>query len=128
MGFNLFRRISPEFALNEAYSDVKDEGFTGLKKHLTANALKKIESAESIANLATVFTGNNPTDMLLVKMGEFEYVVIDMLKGKGTARCVIGFNYGDSVKGTIEIKMVKEDKEWKIDNLENPHFEKFALS
>ena len=26
MSFNLFRRWSPEYALNEAYADVKEEG------------------------------------------------------------------------------------------------------
>lgn len=128
MGFKLFRRLSPEYALNEAYGDVKEEGMRGLKKHLTARALNKIENVETIGNLSTLFTGSNATDLFLNKMGEFEYDVIDMLKGRESARCVIGFSYEDSVKGTIEIKMIKEDKEWKIDNLENPHFEKFTLS
>lgn len=63
--------------------------------------------------------------MLIAKMGDFEYEVVDMLKGKESARCVVGFSYEDSVKGTIDIKMIKEDKEWKINSLENPHFEKF---
>jgi len=128
MAFSLFMRLSPEYALNEAYADVKEEGMRGLKKHLTTNALSKIENIETIGNLSTLFTGSNATDLFLSKMGEFEYSVVDMLKGKDSARCVISFSYEDSVKGTIEIKMVKEDKVWKIDNLENPHFEKFALS
>lgn len=128
MAFNLFRRLSPEYALNEAYADVKEEGMRGLKKHLTANALNTVENIETIGNLSTLFTGSNATDLFLSKMGEFEYEVLDMLKGKETARCVVGFSYEDSVKGTIEIKMIKEDKEWRIDSLENPHFEKFTLS
>ena len=53
MSFNLLRRWSPEYALNEAYADVKEEGMKGLKKHLTANALKTIENVESIGNLGT---------------------------------------------------------------------------
>ena len=30
MSFNLLRRWSPEYALNEAYADVKEEGIRGL--------------------------------------------------------------------------------------------------
>ena len=41
---------------------------------------------------------------------------------------MIGFNYKDSVEGTIDIEMVKEDKEWKIDGLKNPHFDRMELT
>ena len=128
MSFNLLRRWSPEYALNEAYADVKEEGMNGLKKHLTANALKTIENVESIANLGTLVMGSNPTTLLLSKMSDFEYTVKDILKGSESARCVLEFYYKDTVSGTIEIKMIKEEKEWKIDSLGNPHFDKFELS
>ena len=128
MSFNLFRRWSPEYALNEAYADVKEEGLRGLKKHLTSKALKNIESVELIGDLSTLAMMENPTTLLISKMGEFEYTVIDMLKGKESARCIIGFSYQDSVEGTIEIDMIKEEKEWRIDGLKNPHFDKMNLS
>ena len=128
MAFKLFMRLSPEYALNEAYADVKEEGMRGLKKHLTDNALKTIEKVEFIGDLSTLAMMENPTNLLISKMGEFEYEVIDMLKGKESARCVIGFSYKDSVEGTIEIEMVKEEKEWKISGLKNPHFDKLNLS
>ena len=85
MAFNLFRRMSPEYALNETYADIKDDGIVGLKKHLTANALKAIESVESVADLSSLVIGSNPTNLLIGKMAEFEYEVIDVLKGKETA-------------------------------------------
>ena len=128
MSFNLLRRWSPEYALNEAYADVKEEGMNGLKKHLTANALKTIENVESIANLGTLIMWSKPTTLLLSKMSDFEYTVKDILKGSESARCVLEFYYKDTVSGTIEIKMIKEEKEWKIDSLGNPHFDKFELS
>ncbi|MBO4219396.1 MAG: hypothetical protein J5933_00525 [Clostridia bacterium] len=127
MAFNLLRRWSPEYALNEAYADVKEEGIKGLKRHLTSNALKTIENVESIANLGTLFMGSNPTTLLINKMTEFEYSVKEILKSSESARAVIEFFYKDSVSGTIEIKMIKEEKEWKIDSLGNPHFDKFEL-
>lgn len=128
MSFNLFRRWSPEYALNEAYADVKEEGMRGLKKHLTSKALKTIEKIELVGDLSALAMSENPTNLLISKMGEFEYTVIDMLKGHESARCVIGFSYQDSVEGSIEIEMLKEEKEWRIDGLKNPHFAKFNLS
>ncbi len=128
MSFNLLRRWSPEYALNEAYADVKEEGMPGLKRHLTANALKTVESVESVASIGTLIIGSNPTNLLLNKMSEFEYTVEDILKGSDSARCVLNFYYKDSVAGTIEIKMIKEEKEWRIDSLGTPHFDKFELS
>ena len=128
MAFSFFRRLSPEYALIEAYADVKEEGLGGLKKHLTQKALKTIERVEFVGDLSAIAMKENPKDLLIGKMGEFEYEVIDMLKGKETARCKIGFNYRDSVEGTIEIELIKEEKEWKIDGLKNPHFDKLNLS
>ena len=128
MSFNLFRRLSPEYALNEAYADVKEEGISGLKKHLTAKALKHIENLESVANLSTLIVGSNPTNLLIRKMSEFEYDVVDILKGSESTRCLVRFNYKDKVEGTIEIKMIKEKKEWRIDGLENVKFDKMELA
>ena len=128
MSFNLFRRWSPEYALNETYAYIKEEGMKGLKKHLTENALKTIESVESIGNLSSLIVGSDPTKLLISKMAEFEYVVNDVLKGSDSARCIVAFNYKDSVEGTIEIQMIKEEKEWRVDALKNPQFDKLELT
>ena len=42
MAFTLFERWSPEYALNNAFDDMHKSGLDGLKKHLTANALKTV--------------------------------------------------------------------------------------
>lgn len=31
------------------------------------------------------------------------------------------------IEGTIDISMIRQDKEWKIDNLSMPHFDKVSL-
>lgn len=128
MSISLFRRWSPEYALNAAYADVKEEGMRGLKRHLTANALKAIERIDTITSLSTLVIKENPTNLLISKMAEFEYVVLEIQKGSETAHCLVGFNLKDSVEGTIDIEMVKEDKEWKIDGLKNPHFDRLELT
>ena len=56
-------------------------------------------------------------------MKECDYTIKDIKKGSATAKGVVGFNYKDSKKGTINLSMIKEDKEWIIDNMDMPLFE-----
>ena len=127
MGITLFERWSPEHALNNALDDVKKSGLDGLKKHLTSNAVKNIQNIESVNSLTSVFTGGNALGVLLEKLSEFDWTVIEVLKGSGSSRAIVGFDYEDSVTGTIELTMIKEDKIWKIDSLAMPKFDKFTL-
>ena len=48
-------------------------------------------------------------------------------KGSETSKAIVGFNYNDMMIGTMEMKLIKEDKIWKIDGLEMPKFEKFDI-
>ena len=48
MAFTFFERWSPEYALKNAIDDMNESGLDGLKKHLTANAVKSIESLETL--------------------------------------------------------------------------------
>ena len=43
MAITLFERWSPEYALNNAFDDMRASGVDGLKKHLTSKALKTVE-------------------------------------------------------------------------------------
>ena len=54
-------------------------------------------------------------------------VVNDMIKDSDTAKAVIEFEYPEVMEGTVDIHMIKQEKEWKIDNLSMPHFDKFSL-
>ena len=49
------------------------------------------------------------------------------MKGSETSKAIVGFNYEDKMVGTMEMAMIKEDKIWKIDDLNMPKFEKFTL-
>ena len=48
-------------------------------------------------------------------------------KDSDTAKAVITFEYPEVMEGTIDITMIKQDKEWKIDGLSMPHFDKVSL-
>ena len=133
MGIAFFERWSPEYALNNAFEDMRESGLDGLKKHLTANALKTVEGFESIsgrpevAMITTALMGGNAMSLLLARLSECDWTIKDVMKGSETSKAIVGFNYQDSMVGTMEMKMIKEDKIWKIDNLDMPKFDKLSL-
>ena len=133
-GFTLFERWSPEYALNNAFDDMRASGLDGLKKHLTSNALKTVESVESISGntavslLTAAFMGGNAVRILLGKLSECEWTIKDVTKGSESSKAVVGFDYQGKMTGTVEMTMIKEDKIWKIDSLSSPSFDKVNLS
>lgn len=54
MAASLFERWSPEHALHNTINDMKESGLDGLKKHLTENALKNLQSIESISDMPEI--------------------------------------------------------------------------
>ena len=130
---DLFESWSPEYALNKTIDEIKVDGLAGLKKHLTANALQKVNSMESLSDLPGVslltntLMGGNAVKVLLEKLSECNWTVKDVMKGSDSSRAILGFNYQDKMTGTVEMKVIKEDQVWKIDDLETPKFEKFEL-
>ena len=134
MAITLFERWSPEYALNKAFDDMRASGLEGLKKHLTSNALKTVESVESISGRPEValFTsallGGNAVNVLLAKLSECDWTIKDVMKGSETSKAIVGFNYDEKMVGTIELGMIKEDKIWKIDSLAMPKIDKFTLA
>ena len=119
--------------MNNAFDDMRASGLDGLKKHLTANALKTVESVESISGnaavalLTTAFMGGNAVSILLDKLSECVWTIKEVMKGSDSSRAVVGFNYQDKMVGTVEVTLIKEDKIWKIDKLASPKFDKLAL-
>ena len=133
MSVTLFERWSPEYALNNTFDDMRAFGLDGLKKHLTANALKVVTGIETItANpgvslLSAAILGGDATSLLLGKLSECDWTIKDVMKGKETSKAVVGFDYHDMMVGSIELNMIKEDSIWKIDGLSAPKFEKINL-
>jgi hypothetical protein len=132
MAITFFERWSPEYALNNAFDDMRASGVDGLKKHLTANALKKVENIESISGrpevalFSTALLGGNPVKTLLEKLSECDWTIKDVMKGDQTSKAIIGFDYQGKMTGTIEVTMIKEEL-WKIDSFERPKFDKLEI-
>lgn len=133
MAFALFERWSPEHALNNTFDDMRASGVDGLKKHLTANALKKVENFEKVSGnlgvafITTTLMGDSAVSALLDKLAECEWTIKDVMKGSDSSKAIVGFNYQDKMVGTVELTMIKEENVWKIDSLAMPKFEKAAL-
>ena len=143
MALGIMKRISPEYVLKNAIEDMRLSGLDGLKPYLTANALKTIDTVLKFSSGVDLFTGGLGVLMgqsgsgntsgasvrfLLDKLAELDWVIMDVLKGSDSAKGVLGFSYEDKVDGTIEVTLIKEDKEWRIDTLNTPKFNKFELS
>ena len=133
MAVTLFERWSPEYALNNAFADMRTSGLDGLKKHLTANALKVVTGFESlngnpgVSLFTSALLGGDALSLLLGRLSECDWTIKEMMKGKETSKAIVGFDYHDTMVGTIEMTMIKEDSIWKIDGLEMPKFEKINL-
>ena len=140
MALGFMKRISPDYVLKNAFKDIKASGLDGLKPYLTSRALKKIENIRKVSDGMALFgitfkTQADPDNssatavsFLLDKLSEFEFTIKDVLKGSESAKGIVGFKHSDKVEGSVELTLIKEDKEWRIDDLAMPHFDKLRQS
>ena len=130
MAFTFMKKISPEYVIEHAIADVKTSGLEGLKPYLTENAEKKVDTIRLVSNSVDLFTGSNMVSLLLNKLSDCEWHVVDIMKGSESAKGIVGFRFengGDIISGTVELTLIKEDKEWRIDGVEMPKFEKVTM-
>ena len=142
MALKFMNKISPEYVLLKAFTDMKKSGLAGLRPYLTQEANKKVDLLQAVSTGIDLFsslgklTGSSAESdnesgkavgFLLEKLSECEFDYKDMLKGSENAKAVISFKYRDTMEGTVNVSLIKQDKEWKIDNLDMPHFDKFIL-
>ena len=143
MAIGFIKRISPEYVLKSAIDDLQKDGLDGLKPYLTSNALKKVEMVQSFSNgigllsdmMAISSAGSQKSGeemsavmlYLLRNISEIEWQVLDILKGSTSTKVILGFRYQESVEGQMELTMIKQEKEWRIDTLSMPRFDKVSL-
>ncbi len=121
---------TPEYALKEMIDDVEASGMDGLYPHLTGEARATLDTVSSVVdnnifNTISRFIGQSEyVGILKSEIQEIQWSVSDVLKSKENASVILSFNYDDKLVGTIELSMIREDGEWKIDGLEFPEFDK----
>ena len=131
MAFGFMKKISPEYVVEHAITDMKTAGLEGLKPYLTEKAEKNVETIITVSNGVSLLTGSNKVAVFFDRLAEYDWTVEDILKGSESAKAVLGFaisNGADEIAGTLRLTLIKEEKEWRIDGLETPQFTKFTVS
>ena len=130
MAFGFMKKISPEYVVEHAVMDMRTAGLDGLKPYLTENAEKKVDTIRSVSSGMDLLTGGSKVSVLFDRLSECDWTVVEILKGSESARAIMRFsisNGTDEIEGTIQLTMIKEEKEWKIDGVDLPKFEKFTV-
>ena len=130
MAFGFMKRISPEYVVEHAIADIRTAGLEGLKPYLTDNAEKNVHTIISVSNGVSLFTGTNQVAYLLERLADCDWTVVDIMKGTESAKAILGFAFGngtDEIEGTLQLTLIKEDKEWRIDGVDTPKFTKFSV-
>ena len=131
MALGFMKKISPEYVVEHAITDMKTSGLDGLKPYLTDKAKKNVETIISVSNGVSLFMGSNKVSILFDRLAECNWTVVDLLKGSESAKAVLGFsinNGTDEIEGTIQLTLIKEEKEWRIDGVDIPQFTKFTVA
>ncbi len=131
MAFGFMKRISPEYVVEHAIMDMRTAGLEGLKPYLTDNAEKNVETIISVSNGVGLLTGGNRVSFLFDRLADFDWTVDEILKGSESAKAILGFsieNGTEEIEGTLQLTLIKEDKEWRIDGVDMPKFTKFTVS
>ena len=130
IGMGVYVTNTPEYALKEMIDDVNASGMDGLYPHLTGEARATIDAVSSVTGnsifntIVGFISQSEYVSVLKSEIQEIQWEVDDVLKSKDNASVILSFNYDDKLVGTIELSMVREDGEWKIDGLEFPKFDK----
>lgn len=128
IGMGVYVTNTPEYALKEMIDDVNTSGMDGLYPHLTGEARTTIDAVSSVTennifNTIVGFIGQSEyVGVLKSEIQEIRWEVYDVLKSKENAAVILSFNYEDKLIGTIEISMIREEGEWKVDSIEFPEF------
>ena len=132
-GLLYYYTTTPEYALKKMAEDVETSGIEGLKSHLSQNMLEKVEKVQywtdnpTITGILALFTEKDIADFFMAEIAKIDWKVDEVMRGKTRTDVVLHFDYYGSLSGTIEVIMVKEDGEWKIDGAKFPHFENISL-
>ena len=130
IGMGVYITNTPEYALKEMIDDVNASGMDGLYPYLTGEARATMDAVSSVTGngiFNTIVGFINQSEYVSVlksEIQEIQWEVDDVLKSKDNASVILSFNYDDKLVGTIELSMVREDGEWKIDGLKFPEFDK----
>ena len=121
---------SPEYALMQIGKDIEKMGIEGLYTHLTAEGqqmfdnIGKVTDNQIVGALVGLLGLEDDIAIFKENLDNMKWEVEDIMKGENNARVILDFEYSEEVEGSVEISMIKQEKEWKIDGFEMPQFDK----
>ena len=121
---------SPEYALMQIGKDIEKMGIEGLYTHLTDEGqqmfdnIGKVTDNEIVGALVGLLGLEDDIAIFKENLDNMKWEVEDIMKGENNARVILDFEYSEEVEGSVEISMIKQEKEWKIDGFEMPQFDK----
>lgn len=131
VGLFMYKTSTPEYALAKTIADIKESGISGLEEYLTDNARENVEKVVEwsenslVSGILSIVSQSDGISLLKSKISEIDWSVEDILKGNQKAEVIIGFNYNEQITGTINIVMIRENHQWKIDSIGMPYFDNF---
>lgn len=120
---------TPEYAMTQIVADVNESGLDGLRPHLTASAQETVDKVTAVtesslvSTLLDLFSQPDYVGVLKSELQSIEWEVEDIMTGEENASVILHFDYDGRLTGRIDITLLKEDGEWKIDGLSYPQFE-----
>ncbi len=126
VGAWLYITSTPEYALHKTHEDIEERGLEALKDHVTDTLKKEIEVVEGISGNAFVkmivgaAVSDDVAEAVVSEFKQIEWTRDDVIRSQKQAQVILRFRYKDKLSGTIPIKMIKENREWKISGIGFP--------
>lgn len=114
-------------------NDIEESGVDGLMPHLTEEAQETVSAISSITenktinSILSIIGKDDYVGILKSHLKNVEWTLDDILVGNKKADVVLGFNYNEKMIGTIEIKMIQDNGEWKVSGFDMPRFTEINL-
>ena len=124
---------SPVYALLQIRKDLERDGMDGLRSHFTDDALEFYDGLMNASDKWVV-------RQLLRRVGidgfvdafrdhsqDMEWEFESLLMGSSRTDVYVSFKYNEDIKGTLEMRLIKEDGQWKIDGFGIPELDELGL-
>lgn len=142
-------KTTPDYALYVTQQDIQKSGKAGLKLHLTGSAEEFVDGIDQANTLlsgvfSTLGLGDSQPDLITTAMDKLdttEWEIQDKLVGTSQATYVVSFRVplekddaadasseteseaGETITGSLELNLVKENDEWLIESVSSLQFD-----
>lgn len=124
-GYIFYKTTTPEYALYQTMQDIRESGMDGLKAHLTSNAREKADRVTEwsdnaiVSGLLSLITQQEDISGLLqAGLSDMTWTLQGVTKEGQQAAVAVDFDYQGKMTGSLNITMLREDRQWKIDGVE----------